>query len=245
MFALLALLVLLLPTTTTPLTVPEQNLMKMLTSPSSKAQIESAISDVVSSPPNMTFLDPATNPKLRGLWELLYQTAPKTSSPVQRFLTTSLKADSFSESIPYNTDSSVKVFQEIKTKSIDIIVQPKSSKSNNLTVTALSGSTSAPPPNWSERENDGKLLGLNVLGVSKTNTPPPPSPYGDIRVIFLFDSGSFNINGLKIPYPVPFRSKLFRDNVKGWLDHVYLSEDLRICQGNKGTTFVLKRVQNN
>ncbi|GMI00304.1 hypothetical protein TrST_g3125 [Triparma strigata] len=245
--SLLLLLLLVLPLTTvtvTSLTIPETTLMKTLTSKSSKTRVESAIEEVVNSPPDPIYKDPATNPKLNGLWELIYQTAPTTSSPVQRFLTTSLKANDLSESIPYSPDSSVKIYQQVNMVEgkIDIIVKPKGS-SSNLTVTALSGSLSKPPPNWTERENDGKLLGLNILGVSKTNTDPPNTPYGDVRVIFLFDTGSFNINDqIKIPYPVPFRSRLFRDNVKGWLDHIYLSEDIRICQGNKGTTFVLKRV---
>ena len=42
-----------------------------------------------------------------------------------------------------------------------------------------------------------------------------------------------------MPYPVPFRSQLFREAVKGWIDVTYLSERVRVSRGNKGTTFVL------
>ena len=31
---------------------------------------------------------------------------------------------------------------------------------------------------------------------------------------------------------------------KGWLDITYLSNELRICRGDKGTLFVLKRIDN-
>jgi hypothetical protein len=40
---------------------------------------------------------------------------------------------------------------------------------------------------------------------------------------------------------VPFRSPLFRDWVKGWIDITFLSDRLRISRGNKGTTFVLAK----
>jgi hypothetical protein len=39
---------------------------------------------------------------------------------------------------------------------------------------------------------------------------------------------------------VPFR--LLGDEARGWLETTYLSPSLRISRGNKGTTFVLRRV---
>ena len=44
---------------------------------------------------------------------------------------------------------------------------------------------------------------------------------------------------VRLPYPVPFR--LLGDEAKGWLDTTYLSNQLRISRGNKGTTFILRR----
>lgn len=59
------------------------------------------------------------------------------------------------------------------------------------------------------------------------------------RIDFRFDEAFFDFNGFRVPYPVPFR--LLGDEARGWLDTTYLSDNLRISKGNKGTTFVLKR----
>ena len=71
------------------------------------------------------------------------------------------------------------------------------------------------------------------------------------RVDFAFDlayfeleTGPFGIRlpgtrPARVPYPVPFA--LLGDEAKGWLETTYLSEDVRISKGNKGTTFVLVR----
>ena len=61
------------------------------------------------------------------------------------------------------------------------------------------------------------------------------------RVSFAFDEGYFQSTvGVRLPYPVPFR--LLGKEAEGYLDTTYLSETLRISTGNKGTTFVLRRV---
>lgn len=36
--------------------------------------------------------------------------------------------------------------------------------------------------------------------------------------------------------------RLLGDEAKGWLDTTYLSSQLRISRGNKGTTFILRRL---
>lgn len=43
-----------------------------------------------------------------------------------------------------------------------------------------------------------------------------------------------------LPYPVPFR--LLGAKACGWLDTTFLQRDLRIARGNRGSTFVLTRV---
>ncbi|XP_058198219.1 probable plastid-lipid-associated protein 12, chloroplastic [Rhododendron vialii] len=64
------------------------------------------------------------------------------------------------------------------------------------------------------------------------------------RILFQFDRAAFSLKFLpfKVPYPVPFR--LLGDEAKGWLDTTYLSRsgNLRISRGNKGTTFVLQKI---
>lgn len=63
--------------------------------------------------------------------------------------------------------------------------------------------------------------------------------YADGRIDFTFDLAYFEVNGLRIPYPVPFR--LLGDEARGYLDTRYVSERLRVSTGNKGTTFILGR----
>ena len=47
--------------------------------------------------------------------------------------------------------------------------------------------------------------------------------------------------GLRVPYPVPFR--LLGKEAQGFLDTEYLGESVRVSVGNKGTTFILERMQ--
>jgi hypothetical protein len=69
----------------------------------------------------------------------------------------------------------------------------------------------------------------------------PPSPHTGID--FKFDNAGFDLGFLpfRVPYPVPFR--LLNDEVKGWLEVTYLSPRLRLSRGNKGTIFVLQKVE--
>eukprot|EP00240_Pyramimonas_obovata_P016293 CAMPEP_0118926108 /NCGR_PEP_ID=MMETSP1169-20130426/3886_1 /TAXON_ID=36882 /ORGANISM="Pyramimonas obovata, Strain CCMP722" /LENGTH=271 /DNA_ID=CAMNT_0006867599 /DNA_START=118 /DNA_END=933 /DNA_ORIENTATION=- len=73
---------------------------------------------------------------------------------------------------------------------------------------------------------------------------------GPSNIKFRFCGGFFLFNRLfgrkldkpaKVPYPVPF--DLLGDRANGGLDTTYLSEDLRISVGSKGTVFVLQREQ--
>ena len=80
-------------------------------------------------------------------------------------------------------------------------------------------------------------FGDNLLRLSAT------ASFDSGRINFTFDLAYFLLfNGaLKLPYPVPF--KLLGDEAKGWLDTVFVSPTLRISKGNKGTTFVLKKLE--
>lgn len=71
----------------------------------------------------------------------------------------------------------------------------------------------------------------------------PPLPFLSIGIDFKFDNAGFDLGLLpfRIPYPVPFR--LLNDEVKGWLEVTYLSGRLRVSRGNKGTIFVLEKVE--
>ena len=67
-------------------------------------------------------------------------------------------------------------------------------------------------------------------------------PAAPSRITFAFDEGYFlnEETGVRLPYPVPFR--LLGKEAEGWLDTSWLGERLRVSTGNKGSTFVLKRV---
>ena len=110
-----------------------------------------------------------------------------------------------------------------------------------LQVDALGSNTDYPLRELTERQSTGSILGLNILGLSLVGEDAIPDPNRpDSRIDFVFDEGKFQFgDSFQIPYPVPFRSPLFRDLVKGWIDITYLSERIRISRGNKGTTFVL------
>lgn len=82
-------------------------------------------------------------------------------------------------------------------------------------------------------------LGTLKLGARASVTPEAPR-----RISFAFDEGYFDLRepvlGVsRIPYPAPF--KLLGKEAEGFLDTEYLSEQLRVSVGNKGTRFVLRR----
>ena len=95
---------------------------------------------------------------------------------------------------------------------------------------------------------------MNILGVSLVGKEAEPNPNRpNSRIDFVFDNGSFDFGGMvQIPYPVPFRLPIMRDLVKGWIDITYMSNSesnsnrgiLRISRGNKGSTFVLVKEEN-
>ena len=173
---------------------------------------------------------PAVAPQIYGKWRLLQTTNADTASPIQRKAVDTTKFDIFQD-IVFNDEKQLLVKQIVKF-----------SETNELCVDALASTSAYPLAELTDREGTGKILGLNILGVSLVGEEAAEDPERpDSRIRFVFDEGKFDFGGFTLPYPVPFRNPLFRDAVKGWIDVTYLSDRIRISRGNKGTTFVLKK----
>lgn len=173
--------------------------------------------------------NPAIAPEVYGKWRLLHTTNANTSSPIQRKAVDSTKFNIYQDILLNENEQTLIVSQVVK-------FGPKS----ELKVDALASTSAYPLAELTERKGSGKILGINILGVSAVGTDAQPDPTRpNSRINFVFDEGEFDLQGLKLPYPVPFRSPFFRDAVKGWIDITYLSNRIRISRGNKGTTFVL------
>lgn len=175
--------------------------------------------------------EPAIAPQVYGRWRLIYSTNTDTSSPIQR---KAVDSDAF----PIYQD----IIVDEATQRLLVKQVVQFSDVLQLSVDALASTAAYPLPELSERQSTGKVLGFNILGVSLVGEEAQPDPNRpNSRIYFVFDEGKFDFrNGtFSLPYPVPFRSPLFRDWVKGWIDITYLSDRVRISRGNKGTTFVL------
>ena len=161
---------------------------------------------------------PAIANEIYGRWRLLYTTNAETASPIQRKAVDTSKFPIYQD-IVVNEKNQLVVSQVVKF-----------SDSAELCVDALASTSAYPLPELTEREGTGKILGLNILGVSlvgKEAEPDESRP--DSRINFVFDEGNFSFGtNFKLPYPVPFRSPLFRDAVKGWIDITFLSDRMRI-----------------
>lgn len=209
-----------------------------------ESNIQAMIEKLEQSP--FSLPEPAIAPQVYGVWRLLHTTSfadASTSSPIQRRAVNSKQFPIYqdivvvaasNEETTTTTDQQLVVKQVVKFSS-DIV----------LSVDALASTTAFPLAELQQaRQSTGKVLGMNILGVSLVGTEAQPNPERpNSRIDFVFDEGNFYFGGTesgwKIPYPVPFRLPLFRDWVKGWIDITYLSNRLRISRGNKGTTFVL------
>jgi len=193
-------------------------------------KIESIISYLESSQSESP-VDPIYSPAIDGCWKLLYTSSPGTNSPIQRTFT---------------AFDSIGIYQVINlintTNSFLPGCLPDVSNTvifNNqarLRVTALA--STARKPIIVPRRGDGRILGLNLFGVSSSAAPRRPTE----RIDFSFQEARFEFNSLpwSIPYPVPF--KLLGDEAKGWIDVTYLSGRFRVSRGNKGTVFLLEKV---
>uniref|UniRef100_A0A7S2PCC9 Plastid lipid-associated protein/fibrillin conserved domain-containing protein n=1 Tax=Leptocylindrus danicus TaxID=163516 RepID=A0A7S2PCC9_9STRA len=175
--------------------------------------------------------EPSIAPEIYGRWKLISTTNVNTSSPIQR---TAVDAEKYS------------IYQDIKVNDNNQLIVSQVVKFGDkaqLCVDALASTSAYPLPELTERQGTGKILGLNLLGVSLVGNEAKEDQENNpnARIKFVFDEGNFDLfnGGLKIPYPVPFRLPLLRDAVKGWIDITYMSERVRISRGNKGTTFIL------
>jgi hypothetical protein len=177
---------------------------------------------------NKSLQRPAIAPEVYGRWRLMHTTNAATASPIQRKAVDASKYAIYQD-ILLNDDDQLVVSQVVKF-----------GDNAELVVDALASTAAYPLEELTERKSTGKVMGLNILGVSLVGEEADPDPNRpDSRIDFVFDEGNFQFGDLKVPYPVPFRVPLFRDWVKGWIDLTYLSDRVRISRGNKGTTFVL------
>jgi hypothetical protein len=151
--------------------------------------------------------EPAIAPEVYGRWRLLYTTNADTSSPIQRRAVDTQKFAIFQDIIVNDKDQ-LQVNQVVKF-----------SDKNQLSVDALASTAAYPLPELTERQSTGKILGLNLLGVSMVGEEAQPNfNRPNSRIEFVFDEGNFAFGSLKVPYPVPFRLPILRDAVKGWID---------------------------
>jgi hypothetical protein len=176
-----------------------------------------------------TIARPAIAEEVYGRWRLLHTNNANTASPIQRKAVSS-SAFPIYQDIVFNSKNQLVVSQVVKF-----------SEKAELKVDALASTSAYPLEELTQRKGDGKIFGINILGVSAVGDEAQPDPNRpDSRIDFVFDEGKFEFGSdFSIPYPVPFRLPILRDAVKGWIDITYLSDRLRISRGNKGTTFIL------
>jgi hypothetical protein len=193
---------------------------------SSDNRIQELVDELEASP---SISQPAISPSVYGRWRLVHTNNANTASPIQR------KAVS-SSAFPIYQDI---VVNDAGTLIVSQVV--KFTDKNELKVDALASTAEYPLEELTKRKGDGKLLGLNILGVSVVGEEAlEDESRPDSRIDFVFDEGRFEFGpDFSIPYPVPFRLPFLRDAVKGWIDITYLSDNMRISKGNKGTTFIL------
>ena len=95
-------------------------------------------------------------------------------------------------------------------------------------------------PTNSNAMNLLKPRGIN--GILGTGIIAKLDPINDIRVGVKFTHAGFigpNIGFTKLEALAQIKKEQ-----KGWLDITYLSKNLRVCRGDKGTIFVLRRIYN-
>jgi len=172
---------------------------------------------------------------------LIQTTNADTASPIQRKAVDTTKFPIYQNIFLANNDSKDQERQQEQRLIVRQSVVFNKEKNYVLNVDALASTSDYPLDELTERKGDGKILGLNILGVSKVGEEAQQDDSRpDSRIDFVFDEGNFLIgDSIKIPYPVPFRLPILRDAVKGWIDITYLSDRIRISRGNKGTTFIL------
>ena len=215
----------------------EQELLNVFTSQSSIQQeakladeVNDKLKDIIAGlEQERGIKKPTESDYLDGVWKLIYTSSPGTNSPIQRTVTANDGVSVYQVVTIKNTEESFLRDQPVVSNVVCI------GDGIRLRVTAL-GSTPDNPV-IVPRKSDGKILGMNLFGVSSSTEPRDPTE----RIDFAFQEALFESKDfpIKIPYPVPF--KLLGDEAKGWLDNTYLSPTIRIARGNKGTLFVLQK----
>ncbi|KAJ1440261.1 hypothetical protein B484DRAFT_323088 [Ochromonadaceae sp. CCMP2298] len=179
--------------------------------------------------------EPVNSELIDGCWKLLYTSSPGTNSPIQKTFT------AFNGVSIYQVVNLIDQTGSFLSGKRDVSNTVCFGDRARLRVTALASTPTQPL--ITPRKGDGKILGMNIFGISSSALPRTPLE----RIDFAFQEAMFEFKGFgesglkppSIPYPVPF--KLLGDEAKGWLDSTYLSPRFRISKGNKGTTFVLER----
>jgi hypothetical protein len=177
---------------------------------------------------------PAIAPQIYGKWRLLHTTNAATSSPIQRKAVDASQYKIYQDVILNPADSNGNNQQLVVSQVV------KFGESAELVVDALASTSAYPLKELTEpRQRDGKILGINILGVSKIGEEAAEDPNRpDSRIDFVFDEGNFKVGSVKVPYPVPFRFPLFRDAVKGWIDiTVSILLCARVRRVNEGLNF--------
>ena len=95
-------------------------------------------------------------------------------------------------------------------------------------------------PTKSNAMNLLKPRGIN--GILGTGIIAKLDPINDIRVGVKFTHAGFI--GPSIGFTKLEALAQIKKEQKGWLDITYLSKNLRVCRGDKGTIFVLRRIYN-
>ncbi len=95
-------------------------------------------------------------------------------------------------------------------------------------------------PSRSNAMNLLKPKGIN--GIIGTGIVAQLNPLNDIRVGVKFTHAGFV--GPKVGFTKLNILAEIKKEQNGWLDITYLSNNLRICRGDKGTLFVLKKIIN-
>ena len=196
---------------------------------------------------NWGIAEPAISSQVKGRWRLLHTNNAETASPIQRKAVDASKYNIYQDIVlrsDTDTDTDTDTDND-NTERLIVSQVVKFGDKAQLAVDALASTSEYPLEELTARKGTGKILGINILGVSKVGDEAVEDVNRpNSRILFVFDEGNFNFDGFKVPYPVPFRLPIFRDAVKGWIDITYLSDRIRVSRGNKGTTFVLLKEDN-
>ena len=135
---------------------------------SNSAEITSIIKELEGS--GLGIERPAIAPEVYGKWRLLHTSNANTASPIQRKAVDSTKYNIY-QNLEFSMDDDD---DEKKTLIVSQVV--KFGADSELRVDALASTSAYPLPELTERTNEGKILGLNILGVSLVGEEAKPDP---------------------------------------------------------------------